>query len=460
MANSMYDVSAKGGRLKDLKEMCETLGLNPTPTRGRINKETGERYLDFSRNDYIKAIRECFIGIRRADGNLSPFLAERLEIEDPMLALQIKNLDEKEQQEVWRDGSKWIFEQKIDGCRITFHWNRDWGYELYSRNDSVNDMLPIAYGDNLLIFNPDFMPSLERANIHDFIIDCELVPINKEVNKDVEGYNVITDTQQNLTTSILSLNMEQSLEVQEKNPMKLVVFDIIRIDGNWLTDKTLRERKELLSEVYENILKPAFKEQIELVPNSGDTPKQDYYNQIIANGDEGVVAKDLDSKYDLKGKRAGEWIKIKRSVSQSLLNESFGDFIDAFIIGYNLGTPGTNNEKRVASLNFGIYLTDDEGNLKLDENQNPVVHHIATVGGLKDELKDALTVPEKVDAEGNVIEKAHLDAKFMGYVAEIDGQDVSSKELRLMHPILVSWRPDKSADKCKIKESFLKSLIL
>ena len=51
MANSTYDISAKGGRLKDLKEMCDTLGLNPTPTRGRINKDTGERYLDLMMQD-------------------------------------------------------------------------------------------------------------------------------------------------------------------------------------------------------------------------------------------------------------------------------------------------------------------------------------------------------------------------------------------------------------------------
>lgn len=460
MANSMYDVSAKGGRLKDLKEMCDTLGLEATPTRSRINKETGERYLGYSRADYIDAIRKFFISVYTADGSLSPFLAERLEIEDPMLALQIKHLDEKTQIEIKRDGSDWIYEQKIDGCRITFHWNKDWGYELYSRNESVKDLLPIAYGDNLLIFNPDFMNILEQSEVHDFIIDCELVPINKEVDKSVKDYDVITDTQQNLTTSVLSLDMEKSLAVQEKNPMKLVAFDIIRLNGEWLVDKTLRVRKEILQRVYDNVLKPAFMNQIELVPNSGTMSKEDYYNQIIANGDEGVVAKDLNSTYDLKGKRAGAWVKIKRSVSQSMLAEHHGDYIDAFIIGHHLGTPGTMNEKLVASLDFGIYLLDDAGNVILDSNNNPVIHHIATVGGLKDELKNALTVPEKVSGDGNVLEKAHLNPKFMGYVAEIDGQDISSKEMRLMHPVLVSWRPDKSAERCKIKESFLKSLIL
>lgn len=460
MANSMYDVSAKGGRLKDLKEMSDALGLNPTPTRGRINKDTGERYLDFSRNDYIKAIREFYMKVYEAEGNANFFMKDRLEIEDPMLALQIKNLDEKTQNDIWRDGSDWIFEQKIDGCRITFHWDKEHGYELFSRNDSVNDLLPIAYGDNFLIFNPSLMSILDKSSAHDFILDCEIVGVNKEVNKDVEGYNVITDTVQNLTTSILSLNMEQSILVQEKNPMKLVVFDLIKLNGEWLTDKTLRERKVLLESLFNETLKSAFDYQIELVPNSGDMPKQDYYNQILAAGDEGIVAKDLNSTYDLKGKRAGEWVKIKRSVSQSLLNANFGDYIDAFVIGYSLGTPGTNNEKRVASLNFGIYLTDDEGNVKCDKDGNPIVHHIGTVGGLKDELKNALTVPEKVDEEGNVVEKAHLNPKFLGYVAEIDGQDISSKEKRLMHPILISWRPDKSADKCKVKESFLDSLIL
>ena len=54
---------AKGNarRLNELKIECDLLGLQPIPTRSRVSKETGERYLDFSKEDYIKALQSYYI---------------------------------------------------------------------------------------------------------------------------------------------------------------------------------------------------------------------------------------------------------------------------------------------------------------------------------------------------------------------------------------------------------------
>jgi ATP-dependent DNA ligase len=194
-------------------------------------------------------------------------------------------------------------------------------------------------------------------------------------------------------------------------------------------------------------------DRINLVPSTM-TNKHQFYDNIISIGGEGCVAKDLTSTYDMKGKRAGQWIKLKRTVSQSILAEKLGDTIDAFVTGYKLGNSGTNRENQVSALEFSVYLTDDNNDYLLDETGNPIVHHIATMSGLTDELREILTQSDSLT--GKII----LNPMFYGKVAEIDGQDISSRNLRFAHAIFKGWRPDRSSDSCKMMKSLLERLIL
>ena len=84
---------AKGSSLKlsELKLKCLALDLNPTPTRNRVNKDTGERYKDFSKDDYMKALQEYYISKYKLDGTYHHSLDWILKMDSPMLALQIKN---------------------------------------------------------------------------------------------------------------------------------------------------------------------------------------------------------------------------------------------------------------------------------------------------------------------------------------------------------------------------------
>ena len=55
-------------KLSELKIHCDALNLSPVPTRSRIKKDTGERYLDFCSKDYIKALQDYYINKRIEDG--------------------------------------------------------------------------------------------------------------------------------------------------------------------------------------------------------------------------------------------------------------------------------------------------------------------------------------------------------------------------------------------------------
>lgn len=439
---------AKGSirKLSELKYECDLLGLKPIPTRNRVNKETGERYLDFSKDDYVKALQSYYIDEYKKQGIYHKSLEWILNIDSPMLALQIKNKSADIQEEIWNNKDKWLAEEKIDGSRQVLCWfKEDKCLDAYSRNTSVSDYLPINYGPKLY----DSVNMNSFIDIPDFVIDGELVLKNNTIVKD-NSVEIIADTPLNMVAAILSADYELSKKFQVLNPVKLIAFDILMYDDKDLTGLPLRERKKYLQLVFDRIKSFI---NIELVSNSNGLSTRDFYNQIVSVGGEGLVVKDLDSLYDTKGKRAGEWVKIKRSVTGSLLEQNYGDTFDCFVIGFNEGQIGTKNEGLIGSLNFGIYLLDENNNIILDERGIPYIHHVATVGGLTDELRAAITTR---DFNGNV----QLKPEIYGAVGVIDGQDLSDKNLRLAHARLIQWRNDKSAQQCTIRKDFLERLIL
>ena len=431
-------------RLDDLKIKCEALGLSPVPTRNRVNKETGERYKDFSKDDCIRALQEYYIGIKKARGEYHKSLDWILRLDSPMLALQIKNLPEETQEEVKSNKEKWLAEEKVDGCRLLLAWFKEDGtLDAYSRNNSVIDFLPSYYGDKLY----DNVNIDDLSSFPDFIIDGELVLSDKNIDKG--NGEIIADTQQSMVSAMLSADYELSKSFQELNPIKYIAYDIIMYDGEDLTDKPLYERLKYLELVF-NKIKPLI--NIERVKNANGLDTMEFYNQIVSVGGEGLVVKDLNSKYDTKGKRAGEWVKIKRTVSGSLLEAKYGDTIDAFVIGFHRGNG--KNENLVGSLIFGIYLLDENNNVILDDKGAPYIHEIAIIGGMEDALREAITVYNQATNEVTL----RPDVYFK--VAEIDGQDISSKQKRFSHAVLKSWRMDKSPEQCMIQKDLLDRLVL
>lgn len=348
----------------------------------------------------------------------------------------------------------------------------------------TGDYLPLSYKTRLLI--PEINKEiLKKYGIKSFILDSELLPQYDQIYNMKDGTEVVADTQLSLVTSILGALDDLSHKIQETNPIKFTVFDIVMINGVWLDEnhyneaietlKNLRDNMKITNEEFETkerayreyfscrnriktlekvytILKGAGLGNYIDRPQHTMTNKDTFYNNILARGGEGVVAKDLNSLYETEGRRRGQWVKLKRSVSQSMMAENMGDTLDAFIIGFEKGNEGTSIENLISTLHFGIYLQDDEGNLMLDEEGNPKIHYIASVSGLSLNLRETMT--EIVNGQ------VQLKDEYYNMVAEIDGQDISSKNLRFSHARLIRWRPDRSADSCQIKYGFIKSLVM
>ena len=164
-------------QLEVLRKKCEMLGLEPEKTRNREDRETGERYKESTVDSCKAALQQYYIKKYRDEGTLNPFVERILQF-PPMLAAQMKTLKESEIPILWNENNEWIATEKIDGNRMRYCYNKDYGVEYFSRNLSEGqdgDYLPIRYSNKLTIPRPE-MEALSAMGIFDFIIDAELVP--------------------------------------------------------------------------------------------------------------------------------------------------------------------------------------------------------------------------------------------------------------------------------------------
>ncbi|MDQ0258084.1 bifunctional non-homologous end joining protein LigD [Evansella vedderi] len=85
-------------------------------------------------------------------------------------------------------------------------------------------------------------------------------------------------------------------------PVYYMIFDVVYYNGRWINELPLRERMALLSEIIE----PTPNIQLTTSYEDGES----LYKVTEQQGMEGIVAKKLNSKYELGGKN-NNWIKIK-----------------------------------------------------------------------------------------------------------------------------------------------------
>lgn len=439
--------------LPELQLLVESLGLSDKviPT-GRCNKVL--------KRDYIQVLGDYYQYEKY--GNSIPFgLSFRRKLESPMLAYRYDKLKEEEQRNLF-SSDQWGFEEKYDGVRMLFIYDGHGNCWAYSRNISEVNFLPIEYSDKL--YHPhydslltDHIKSIlkqaetsrslfsEVNSISEYtriplVIDCEVLCSSPDIYDALAHRQIPASTQLEATTSILSMNKEDSLEVQNKYPLIIVPFDIIHYNGEDLFEAPFFQRRELLSD----LTKPIENKFLHLSELTFEN-KQDFLSTIIDRKGEGCIAKHLNSPYLTSTSRNRNYcVKIKRKVSDSIANDTVN--IDAFITGFEVGNLGTNRENSVGTLIFSINLFDEEKN-------EEYIHEIAYISSFSDEDRKSMTT---YDEDGNPT----LKKEWYNKVYEIDGQDISSKSLRLSHARIIQSRADRDTFTCFMTKSDLLSMVM
>lgn len=323
----------------------------------------------------------------------------------PMKAFRFNNIGKAEQSDIFDDDNGWIAEKKYDGWRIIITHIPGDRLHFFGGNLSTVEFMPIDYTYHL--------PEIRLDSSTIFMLDSEGLCDDVVIQQD--GYPS-TNTRE-AVAAILGSSVEVAQQAQLEAKMYFVCFDYI----DFYFEQSLSRRKKALGALRLD------GDTLRVSPYHSVAKKR-FLQRIWKDGGEGIILKNLSSEYDSGGRKRTHAIKVKKTASSLI-----GDTIDAFISGYTLTDVHSYNDL-IGGLELSVYINGD-----------PVV--IATITNMPDHLRYALTEIKKGQPT--------LVADAYDKVLEIDGQEFSTRNRKLMHAKVVSWdfRKDKNASDCTMSEA-------
>lgn len=192
-------------------------------------------------------------------------------------------------------GDNWNYEVKYDGFRALLFWDKE--IKLISRN-----------GNSLLEIFPEIKLYLEKNNelFKEFlplVLDGELAYLENEYKAHFSSIQVRG-------------RMRSEKKILEKalhNPCRLLVFDLLSLNGKSYSDRNYVDRKKALLKLFDDCHlptapDPVSSDLIQLIPASKDY--QAVWEQVVLHDGEGIVAKQDTNQWE-EGKRTTLWLKFK-----------------------------------------------------------------------------------------------------------------------------------------------------
>ena len=358
-------------------------------------------------NDFSKTAQLCIKGV----GALNDI---KLEMNKPlkvMLAQKVSGIEEGFE----KVGRPAQIEFKYDGFRMQIHKTKE-GITLFTRRlDKVTKQFP------------EVVKYIEaHVKGEEFIIDSEAVGYDKESGKYMPFQHISQ-----------RIKRKHGIEeLSKKLPVELNIFDVIYLDGKSYLETPLVERRKLIEDIIEVVPKK-IRTSKKLVTDD-DNEANDFYNQALMSGEEGVMMKKLEGPYK-PGNRVGGWVKVKPVM----------EALDVVITGAEWGE-GKRSEW-LTSFNIGI--VDEFGEIldigkvgtgikELDDGGEDTV----TFSKLT-ELLQPLIIEEKGK---EVIVRPHLVIE-VNY-EEIQKSHTYSSGYALRFPRLIRLREDRAPDDASTME--------
>ena len=192
------------------------------------------------------------------------------------------------------DSDEWIFEPKLDGERTIFIIDKD--NEKFTIQNREGFIKTESYPEFSKIF---------QAVKSSCVLDGELIG---NEGKSIDFHNELFSRRTHIGSRIRAEQLSRVF------PLNFVAFDILEIDGEDITQKSLLERKKILREVVNDT------DRVKVIPYVVGKGKE-FYQKMLEDGFEGMVAKKINSVYEHK--RSTNWLKVKPI-----------DFETAKVIGY------------------------------------------------------------------------------------------------------------------------------
>lgn len=285
-------------------------------------------------------------------------------------------------------------EQKLDGFRWLMHLGGGLD-RVYMTGRRVSKKTGLLSEKGLCV--PQIWPSPKRIRELDYtVLDGEIMPPDGASFRDLAGImNVEPD--------------KAAARIKEIGCPQFYVFDILYNDGKDITKKSLGARKMYRDRVL-NHLYPKSElvfPLLSLFDHLGERVKSSrkiaFYEQVVEDDGEGLIAKDLTSEYG-KG-----WYKWKKYST-----------LDVVITGY------TDAEHGITGKYDGLI-----GAVKISVYRGKKLVEIGQVSGMVDEMRKKISANPK---------------KYLMTVLEVKAQEMAKDRLR--HPRWGRPRPDANPKDC------------
>jgi len=228
----------------------------------------------------------------------------------PMLAEMANSLEEALQEH-----RKCALEFKYDGARIQIHKKGEKVVIFSRRLTNVTESLP------------EIVELSKSIKTKEVIAEGEIIAIDKSGRPFPFQY------------LMKRFKRVHDIERLKKSiPLKLYLFDILFVDGMSLVDETYEKRWKLLEEICPKDLLAS------RIITKDLKEARAFMGESIKSGHEGLMIKDLDSKY-IPGKRGKKWLKVKTSVT-----------LDAVIIAAEWG----HGRRKEWLSNYHLAVRDEE----------------------------------------------------------------------------------------------------
>jgi DNA ligase-1 len=234
-------------------------------------------------------------------------------------------------------------EYKYDGARMLIHKKGDKIWIFTRRLEDITKAFP------------------------DVVEICRKSLKAKECIVDSEALAIDTKTGRPMPFQKMSQRIKRKYDIKEtakEIPIELNIFDIIYLDGKTFFDMPFKKRRKILAKTVKEI--PG-KIQLAKQLITKDIKKvEKFYREALEAGQEGLIVKNLQAKYQPGRRVAGGWLKVKPTLESLDLvitgatwgtgkragwlgsyilacrDSSTGDFLDCGMLGSGLKEKKTN----------------------------------------------------------------------------------------------------------------------
>ncbi|AJM92331.1 ATP-dependent DNA ligase [Nitrosopumilus piranensis] len=216
----------------------------------------------------------------------------------PMLADRVKS----EQEAIEKMGEEFAAEYKLDGERVQLHIEGD-KVVLFSRSL-----------ENISSYYPDIIEKIPKAiQAENIILEAEAVAVNENTGEFLPF--------QELMHRRRKYKIEKAVT---QYPITVNLFDILYCNGKSCLELDYKERREKMEKV---VKEDEFVKHIPMAIVKNENDIEDFFENSINAGSEGLMLKMLDKPYQA-GSRGSHWLKLKREYQNEL-----GDSLDLVVIG-------------------------------------------------------------------------------------------------------------------------------